>query len=179
MILLLDIFGEHILGFLAGTDYLAGTVVILPLACGLAVVFLGSETSIGLAIKKRMVFRLYCFIIYLVCGLLAIFIFGNYFGMLGVAYGTLVGQLLLGASLFLFAKRISGISWNTPPVMLFCVVFLALGFSRTSLMDSESLFSLVLQALVIVTACLLVGYFLLFARSDRALAMEYLRNLRR
>ena len=179
LVLVLDIMGSQILDLLAGSGYTAGSVVVFPLACGIAIGFLGSVTSVGLAIRKRMIFRLYAFVLFLVVGFVAIITLGNLFGLQGVAYGALIGQLVLATSLYLFAKMVSGISWNTPPVIVFCGVFLIGGFALNVTLGSSHFAFSILHAGAVLVVCPLVGILLLFSPSERRSALAAIRRVRR
>ncbi|MAJ45802.1 MAG: hypothetical protein CBC35_00610, partial [Planctomycetes bacterium TMED75] len=179
LVLVLDIMGSRILDLLAGSGYTAGSVVVFPLACGIAIGFLGSVTSVGLAIRKRMIFRLYAFVLFLVVGFAAIITLGNLFGLQGVAYGALVGQLVLATSLYLFAKMVSGISWNAPPVIIFIGVFLVGGFALNVTLGSSHIAFSILHAGAVLVVCPLVGILLLFTPSERRSALAAISRVRR
>ncbi|MEE2680926.1 MAG: oligosaccharide flippase family protein, partial [Planctomycetota bacterium] len=178
LVLVLDIMGSQILNLLAGSGYTAGSVVVFPLACGIAIGFLGSVSSVGLAIRKRMIFRLYAFIFFLVAGFVAIIILGNLFGLQGVAYGTLIGQLVLATSLYLFAKMISGISWNIKPVLAFSGVFLAGGFALNITFGPSHIVYAMLHAGAVLVVCPLVGLLLFFTPAERRSALAFVRRTR-
>ena len=116
---------------------------------------------------------------FLVVGFAAIITLGNLFGLQGVAYGALVGQLVLATSLYLFAKMVSGISWNAPPVIIFIGVFLVGGFALNVTLGSSHIAFSILHAGAVLVVCPLVGILLLFTPSERRSALAAISRVRR
>jgi O-antigen/teichoic acid export membrane protein len=166
-VLLLDCLSVPLLAILAGSEYSEGSAVVFPLALGLAVTAIGLITSLGLTIEKRESPRLYSYLLYIAVSVLAMWLLGKWFGMIGIAYGALLGEVALAAFLCFFSSRISRVDWQIGSIIPYLVLFLVLSLSvRWAGFQLEGFGGYFLRLSSIIFFILL-GWFMMFDRQTR------------
>jgi len=160
---------------IASARYARGSIVILPLTFGIIVQTAAWITGIGVDLSKKTYYHIISYLIGLSISALVIWSFIRTFGMLGVAYGVMIGQVTQGAISTFFAYRVYHFRflWKVP-----CIV-LTLSFALSVLMQLISFSSPILQACFRISLfALLLGIIWKYVLSpkERGFILRKLKN---
>lgn len=166
-----------LLRWLAGPPYTAAAVVVLPLALATAVQAIGWILEIGITISKRSHLNLWAYLVYCVATASAILLLGPKYGLAGVAWAVLAGQLartLISAS---FAQFAYPLRWRYGTVI--GQLLLALGLAGLMLwLGSAHGEVAFIMAGVLGSICLiLVAILRSFSNIERALARSWISSI--
>src|SRR5439155_2792215 len=91
-VLFLAAIAEPLISLLASDRYARASIIVFPLAMGLAIQATGWITEIGIDLSKRSYLSLYGYTAFLCTTALSIYAFATAFGLLGIACGVMLGQ---------------------------------------------------------------------------------------
>lgn len=163
-----------LLDWLAGSRYASAAALVLPLALALAVQSIGWILEVGISFVKRTTLSLIACIVHAVVTLFAIFILGQLFGLIGVAWGVFLGQLvrtMLAAGLAQYAYPLN---WRYFSVLTLLLLALAAAvFVHWCQQEfGDPGYSV---AAAIGCLCLIFWAFLfMFSRQERELAKDWI-----
>ncbi|MDP1532660.1 MAG: hypothetical protein Q8L92_03665, partial [Rubrivivax sp.] len=110
--LVLSTLAQPLLVLLAGEQFAASSVVVLPLALGIAFQSAGWITEVGITISKRSYLSLYAYGVFIVFAPLCAWFLGRAYGLAGVAFGVMIGQASLALCSGWLAHRAHPVRWR-------------------------------------------------------------------
>lgn len=122
----LSALAQPIITVLATDRFEGAGVVVFPLAMGAAIMATSWITEIGISISKRSHLHLFSYGAFLLSAGLAIVLLTRNFGMIGVAFGVMIGQAVLGVTATWLAWRAYPMHWEfkgAAQALLFTLLF--------------------------------------------------------
>ncbi len=110
--LALSALAQPLLILLAGERFAAASVVVLPLALGIAFQSAGWITEVGITISKRSYLSLYAYGAFIAVAPLCAWLLGRSYGLAGVAFGVMIGQATLALCSGWLAHRAYPVPWR-------------------------------------------------------------------
>lgn len=108
----LSIIAYPVLVLLASPRYAAGAVIVFPLSMALAVQAVSWITEIGIGISKRSHLYVYAYAVYVAVTAVGIWVLAPAFGLAGVAYGVLAGQVAKALIASWLAQKAYSLPWE-------------------------------------------------------------------
>jgi len=168
----LSLLGGLIIPVLASDRYSGASVVVFPLAMGLAVQATSWITEVGIGLSKRSHLNLYPYLVSLVISLGAIWLLAPVLGLFGIGLGVLLGHLAQAIVASWLAQRAYPLPWSYTPVVVLMTATIAVGLVAAWLGQH---FGDRVQA-VTIAACIPVlavaGWKLLFTARERGAMRE-------
>jgi O-antigen/teichoic acid export membrane protein len=127
LVLTISALAGPLIQLLAGDDYLDARIFVFPLALAFGVQAIGWITEIGIHLSKRTYLNLYGLTLLLVSSVVSITLLSQNIGIIGVALGALVGQILMASTSAVMAQRIYRMPWNYGLPLTSVAVTLATG----------------------------------------------------
>lgn len=110
--LALSALAQPLLSLLAGERFADASVVVLPLALGIAFQSAGWITEVGITISKRSYLSLYAYGMFAAVAPLCAWVLGRSYGLGGVAFGVMIGQATLALCSGWLAHRAYPVQWR-------------------------------------------------------------------
>lgn len=160
---------------LASDRYAAAAPVVFPLTMGIGITAIGWVTEFGITISKQSHLKLLASIVGFAAMVLSILALARNFGVVGVAFGTLVGQGVRVLLLSHFAQRAFPIpwGWQAPILLGLSVIGGAAGIAVEAAWGWEA------GALINVAAMLGIAFFgvtLLLSNGERHVILRTLQR---
>jgi len=171
--LLLSALAEPLIIILASNRYEGASIVVFPLAMGLAITSTAWITKVGLDISMQSHLNLYANIIAVLFSLLSIWILAPKLGLLGVAIGVMLGQSSHAFFVYWFAQKTYKIDWPIGRVSILIGVTIFFGFVSNSVHSQDFLY---LSWVILITGlCILfiTGWRVVLTPSDRRAVVSY------
>ena len=168
----LSLLGGLIILVLASDRYGGASVVVFPLAMGLAVQATSWITELGIGLSKRSHLNLYPYLVSLAVSLGAIWLLAPVLGLFGVGIGVLLGHLIKAIVASWLAQRAYPLPWSYTPVVVLMTATIAVGLGAAWL---GQLFGDRVQAVTIggsIPLVALMGWRMLFTAVERGAMME-------
>ena len=157
---------EPIIELVASARYLPGHVVALPLILGLVIQNITHIARVGITLSKQTRYTMYSYMIGIVASAVAIWLLVQPFGILGAAYGALLGKLAQSTSYVGFAYKVYPMRFGMmrPSAM----VLLAAGAGLAlQLIAIEATWTLIAYRIAVVALFMTLVWFVMFNASDR------------
>jgi O-antigen/teichoic acid export membrane protein len=123
----LSLLGGLIILVLSSDRYSGASVVVFPLAMGLAVQATGWITELGIGLSKRSHLNLYPYLVSLAAAFCAIWLLAPVLGLLGVGLGVLIGHLVKAIVASWLAQRAYPVPWSYAPVVVLMMTTIVVG----------------------------------------------------
>jgi O-antigen/teichoic acid export membrane protein len=172
--LALAAFGEAIVVLLGSHKYEGAGVVVFALAMSLALQAIGAVTEVGIVFAKRSYLKLYAYALMVGIAAVAMPLLGGAFGIVGVAWGSLVayaGKVSLEAWL---AQRAHPVGWSYRGPVLICLMTLAIGLLHQALFARLSWAGLQMVPLAGLVLLVAAAWILLLDADERRRAHNLL-----
>jgi O-antigen/teichoic acid export membrane protein len=169
----LSLLGGLIILILASDRYSGASVVVFPLAMGLAVEATSWITELGTGLSKRSHLNLYPFLVSLTVSLGGIWLLAPMLGLFGVGFGALLGHLSKAIMASWLAQRAYPLPWSYTPVVVLMTATTALGLLATLVGQR---FGGVAHAVILATSIPMMGILgcrLLFSGVERAAMWKF------
>lgn len=165
--LTLTLLAQPLIVLLATDRYMGAVVVVFPLAMGLAIQATSWITEIGIGISKRSHLSLYAYGVAILVTLAGILLLTPIFGMLGVGFGVLSGQIAKAVVASWLAQRVYPLPWQYEPVVLLMTLTLVSGFASIWMGEHHGV--LIGNLLLVGTMFLVIGvsWLILFSQAER------------
>lgn len=111
-VLTISAVGGPLVRFLASQRYQGAELFIFPIAMAIGVQAIGWITEIGIHLSKKTYLNLIGFGLYLLGSIAGIVLLSRAVGIIGVALGALVGQLLMALTSGILAQKAYRMSWS-------------------------------------------------------------------
>jgi O-antigen/teichoic acid export membrane protein len=111
-VLSISALSEPLMSMLAGGRYRGAAVYVFPIAMAFGVQAIGWITEIGIHLSKRSYLNLVGFTLFVVISMTGILFLSNLLGVVGVAIGTLAGQIAMLLTSAILAQRACRMSWS-------------------------------------------------------------------
>lgn len=165
-VVFLTVFGSFLLELFASHQFMAASVVVFPIAMGLAVQGIGWVVSIGIAVSKRTYLNLYSYGVYSVVSVGATFFLVKVFGLVGAAWGGLLANVVRAGMEFYLAQGACRYSWQIRGVFVLSGLLvcwgLAFGLVQWSVWPLGTVFAALTGAVIFA-----VGSWCLFDQGER------------
>jgi O-antigen/teichoic acid export membrane protein len=175
--LIITLLAKPVIQILATERYYGASVIVFPLVMGLAIQATSWITEIGIGISKRTYLSLYSNLIALVGTLIGIWYFTYLFGLLGVALGVLIGQILKALSSTWLSQMAFNLPWEFKPVITLLLTTLITGLTALWV---EIEYGFVMKNTTLLIGLILVfiiGWRLFLNNKERRLLLGFYRNL--
>lgn len=140
VVLMLSTFAEPLIRFLATDKYTIAAVVVLPISLGLMIQGVSWITEIGIGISKKAHLHLYAYGLYLLTTSLAIYILASVYGLVGVAWGTLLGYFFKAVASTYLAQKAYPLPWPLISMSVLIVLIALIGILTGLVMTNHTLF---------------------------------------
>jgi O-antigen/teichoic acid export membrane protein len=100
------------MAMLAGGRYRASAIYVFPIAMAFGVQAIGWITEIGIHLSKRTYLSLFGFTLFVTTSMIGILYFSRLIGIVGVATGTLAGQLAMLITSAILAQKACRMDWS-------------------------------------------------------------------
>jgi len=170
--LALSLVAPALILLLASERYIGASVVVFPLAMGLAIQATSWITEVGISLSKRSHLNLYPYLISLTMHLLAIWILASALGLVGVGLGVLIGYASKALVASWLAQRAFPLPWSYRPVVLLMTATTVWGLFAGWLGErfGPGIHAVALAAGILATG--LAGWRLLFTARERGAMWE-------
>jgi O-antigen/teichoic acid export membrane protein len=181
-VLTLTLIAQPVIVLLTTERFLGAEVVVFPLAMGLAIQATSWITEMGISISKRSYLSLYAYLVEILVTLAVIFLCAPLFGLFGVAFGVLSGQIVKAVTASWLAQKAYPLAWQYFPVAI--LMFFTTVSGLASIWMAKN-FGLFVGNLMIVGAIFLVigvGWRILFSQAEQKRLLDimssYLQRIR-
>jgi O-antigen/teichoic acid export membrane protein len=157
---------EPIIELVASARYLPGHVVALPLMLGLVIQNISHIAGVGITLSKQTRYTMYSYIVGIVASAGSIWLLVQPFGILGAAYGALLGKIAQSISYVAFAYKVYPMRFGMlrPAAM----VLLAAGTGLAlQLVAIEATGALIAYRVAVVALFMTLVWFAMFNASER------------
>jgi len=176
MVLGLSAIAQPLIDLLASNRYAGAGVLVFPLAMGLAVQGIGWITEIGISLAKKSYLHLFSYAAYVAASLTAILLLERVFGLIGIAFGVLVGQVVKTTITTWMAQRAHPLGWPLLGPALVVALGTLLGLLAAAAAGMGLWLGLGAHAAAMVVV-LGLAWLLLLDTGQRAAAMGMARRL--
>jgi len=182
-VLTLTLVAQPVIVLLATERFLGAEVVVFPLAMGLAIQATGWITEIGISISKRSYLSLYAYLVEILVTLAAIFICAPLFGLFGIAFGVLSGQIVKTMTASWLAQKAYPLAWQYFPVVILMLFTTVSGLASSWMAKNFGLFVGNLMLVGAIFLVMGVGWRILFSQAEQERLLDimcgYLQRIRR
>ena len=161
---------EPVIVLVATENYLSGHVVALPLMVGLVIQNISHIAGVGISLSKRTRFTMYSYVIGVVSSAAMIWLLVRDFGILGAAYGALLGRVAQSVSYVAFAYSVYPIRFALTRPLAMVGLLVGSGFALQEV-DLETMSTLVLYRAVVVALFATLIWYAMFNASEREKAV--------
>lgn len=165
--LLLTAIGDLVVVVLGSVRYSGAGRVVFALTMCLVMQSLGGITEVGISFAKRSYLKLYAYAFGLLVASTAIWVLGVRFGIVGVAWGSLVGHAGKTVLEAWFAQQVHNIRWHYGPPVVVCGLTLAAGVVHQWVFDEAVVLGVRWVPLASLLSILAVVWFGLLGPADR------------
>lgn len=178
MVMALTAVAEPLTVLLASHRYSGASIVGFAIAMGYAVQAIGWITGIGITLSKNSHLSLYSYLVSLAVTVAAIYILILPLGLVGVAWGVLIGQFAKMAVEAWLGQRAHPLDWHYAGVIMLILVTLAAGLASQVVYEAFGPWHGSVVAGLGVPLVLGVGFAVTFNTDDRRQLMVLLGALR-
>lgn len=167
LVFALTIVAVPVIEILASKQYGEAAVVVFALSLGLSVQAIGWITEIGISLAKKSYLKIYGYLVGLVSSTLAIWLLAQILGLVGVAWGVLIGFASKMLTETWLAQRAYPLPWDYRGLLLLLLVALSVDTLHQATYPDLSLadFSIVAALGVLVVPA--IGWWLVLDANER------------
>jgi O-antigen/teichoic acid export membrane protein len=178
-VIALALVAEPVIQLLASNRYAGASIVVFPIALGLAIKAIGgSFLGLGIGLSKRSYLYLYGFLAHLVVSTLAIYVLIRAFGLAGVAWGAMLGYLAKSFMEAWLAQRAYPLPWAFSGVIGLGLTTIVIGLlSQTLIWTGSPLLGAVVRGMGLLVVPTL-GWMVLFNGEERARIISVLMQFK-
>ncbi|HMO18892.1 MAG TPA: oligosaccharide flippase family protein [Oligoflexia bacterium] len=173
----LSAFAEPVINILASDRFSGASIVVFPLAMGLAIQSIGWITEIGIGLSKKSYLNLYSYFAFFVFTLGGIYILAPHMGILGVGIAVMLGQIVKSIIATYFSFRAYQLDWKYAPVLIFVILNIILGFLSLYLRIQYPLKNLMFIDLSILSILLFSAYLFVLSSNERLVVVSGVSSL--
>lgn len=117
-----------VIKIMASTKYLNSFTLVFPLTLSISIQAIGSITEIGISISKKSYLYLISNFLSVSITFLALYMLTPHFGIVGIAYSVLIGQIIKSITTFVLAQKVYFLPWDylTPFKIIFFTLLLCI-----------------------------------------------------
>jgi O-antigen/teichoic acid export membrane protein len=134
LVMALTLVAEPVIQLLASRQYAGASIIVFPMAMGLALQGLSGIVVIGIGLSKKSYMSLVSYAVYLVVSVVAIYSLIQGLGLLGVAWGAMFGRLAMSIAESWMSRRAYPLPWDfarIAPCLAFIFLWCATGQALT------------------------------------------------
>jgi O-antigen/teichoic acid export membrane protein len=176
-VLMLSAVAPAVLHALATDRYAGATVVVFPLAMGLAIQATGWITEIGISLSKKSYLGLIGYLGYVAGTYLAIRLFTPWFALFGVAAGVMFGHVIKTVTSTWLAQLAYDLPWEFRPLLYLLTATMVAGFAGSWITSTVSVGAGSAVFAAASMTVLVVGGLGLFDRGERVRIRSALRRI--
>lgn len=176
-VLLLTSIANPVIVLLASDDYSGASIVVFPIAMGLVIKAISWITEVGISLSKKSYLNFYGQFAYLLVTILAIYLLAPVLGLLGVAFGVMIGHTVNAVIASSLAQRAYVLPWaykSTFSVILLTILLGVFGIIIFDDFTSFSLFYYIFSIIIILS----LGWMLLLNKIERMRILKFIRPLK-
>lgn len=166
IVLMLTAVAPYLQKFLASGRYDGASIIVFPLAMGLAIRAVSGITEIGIGLSKKSHLNLYGNTILILVTYFSIWIFIPYLGIFAVALGVMIGKISQAIIQSTLAQRAYPLPWSYRPAIILLAFTISMGLLSSYCFSMSykiaSLLILIISALLIP----IVGWFIMFTKHE-------------
>lgn len=166
-VLVLAAIGDLLAVLLGSSRYVGAGAVVFALSMGFVVQSLGGITEVGILFAKRSYLKLYAYGLGLLMTAAGIYLLGPRFGIVGVAWGSLVGYASKTVFEAWLAQQAHSIRWHYGPPIAICGLTLVTGFLYQWTFDTAAVLGVRWVPLAGLLGILAFAWWGLLNRADR------------
>ena len=159
---------------LASSRYAGAAAIVFPLAMGLAIQGTGWITEIGIGLSKKSYLSIYSYAVFLLATGASIYVMAQLFGLPGVAFGVMFGQLAKACVAAWLAQRVYPLPWPFASALTLVCSTLLIGCASNWIYIKSGVVANCLFLLGGILAILAVGWFNALSKSERKSIRNYL-----
>ena len=133
-VLLITFFSGHLVKLLiisnpnsTYSDYYNASLLVFALSMGIAIDGILTILDVGVLFSKKSYIKLYSYFIFLFSALIFIYFFINVFGVLGVAWGSLIAYIIKIFVTFWFSQKVYPLEWEFKKIITIGIFTLIVG----------------------------------------------------
>lgn len=177
-VLLLSAMGEGVIRILASERYSGAASVVFPLAMGLVIQATSWITEVGIAFSKKSHLNLYSYTIYLLVTGLAIVLFAKIFGLVGVAFGVMIGHCAKAVAASWLAQRVHPLPWQYRPAFLLMMCTVLFGLTAMWFRSRYDYNSTVLLYVIESVIIMFIAWNYTISSHERMSVINYIQKIR-
>lgn len=162
---------EPVIELVASARYLPGHIVALPLMLGLVIQSISHTAGIGISLSKQTRFTMYSYLIGVLASAICIWFLVQPFGILGAAYGALLGKLAQSLSYIGFGYAVYPMRFGMKRPGAMVVLTAGAGLAM-QLVSIDGLALLIAYRAAIVALFVTLIWFVMFNANERDRAAE-------
>jgi O-antigen/teichoic acid export membrane protein len=156
-----------VISMFATERYVAGAVVVFPLAMALVIQATGWITEIGIGISKRSYLHFYAYVAYVIVTVAGIYILAPMFGLVGVATGVILGHMAKTCIVSWLAQAVYPLAWCYEILLTYFILAFALGGVGLFLYIQFSAELGSVAYFIFSIIAFFLGVFILFSKKER------------
>lgn len=176
VVMIVTLVAEPVIQILASDRYAGASVVVFPLAMGLAGQAVGWVTSIGIGLSKKSYLNLYAYFVFVGASVIAIYWLLRIFGLVGVAWGSMFGYLAKSGTEAWLAQRAYPLRWTYSGPVGLCFITMLLGLVSQLLAASLGYVAGSITAGFGLIGVIAFGWMFVLNRDERARIGRHLRE---
>ncbi|WP_417559031.1 lipopolysaccharide biosynthesis protein [Mesoflavibacter zeaxanthinifaciens] len=165
-VLILSSIANPVIVFLASEDYSGASIVVFPIAMGLVIKAISWITEVGISLSKKSYLNFYGQLAYFIVTILAIYVLAPVLGLLGIAFGVMIGHIVNAIIASSLAQRAYTLPWAYKSTFFIVLITTILGvFGVYKFVDftTFSIYYYILSILIILS----LGWILLLNKTER------------
>jgi O-antigen/teichoic acid export membrane protein len=170
---------DLLIRILATKSFLGASVVVFPMAMGLAIEAIGWVTEIGSGLAKNSRYSLYSYLSFVLTATMGVYLLAPFFGMVGVAVGVLVGQVIRTLVAANLAQRAFPIPWDYRGVAAVVGITITVGFVGVFVRSQLGPIEAITWFGIGSIATGLLGWYVLFSYHERRTIISALTRRKR
>lgn len=167
MVILLTSLADPILGFLASEAYRGASIVVFPLALGIAFQSIGWITDIGIGLSKRSYLKLISYVVFVIITGSSIYLLARPFGLLGIASGVMLGHVVNAFTSTYLAQRAYPLRWSFRELISPLTLIIVMGVTMHSLNGLMDLWTRLSLLFCFIVIFILSSYLIMFESEER------------
>lgn len=176
LVAVLTVAAEPAIRLLASNQYAGASIVVFPLAMGLAVQGISGITNLGITISKKTHLGLYAYLTQACGSALAIAALIPVLGLSGVAWGGLSGRLAMACLVSWMSRRAYPLPWAFGRLASFLAITVVWGAGAQIAIHLAGIAAGAVFAAFGVAALVWVGLAIVFTAEERQRAIGFMRR---
>lgn len=178
MTLILEAFKHDAIALFAGNEFKNASLIIFPLAMGIAIHAISTITEIGISISKKTHLNIYAYLIDVIITLFGIYFLAKEYGIYGISISFLIGKMAKAILSTYFSIKLFKLKWDIKNTLKLIAITLICGFVSGQIEENHGKINA--NIFVIVTLITISFFFwkCILLKAERAILIDYRDKLR-